>query len=79
MVVTLTNELEALVRERVASGSYRNEAEVIADALKLLQERDEAKLKHLLDAIDEGDRDLAEGRYFDVDSERDFEDFLASL
>ncbi|MFI4976556.1 MAG: type II toxin-antitoxin system ParD family antitoxin [Caulobacterales bacterium] len=73
MVVTLTNELEALVREKVASGGDRDESEVVADALKLLEERDAAKLRALLEAIDEGDADLREGRSTVVRSQADLD------
>ena len=36
MVVSLTPELEDLVREKIESGRYTNETDVVADALKLL-------------------------------------------
>jgi putative addiction module CopG family antidote len=40
MNVSLTPELEQLVREKVASGLYQTASEVIRDALRLLKERD---------------------------------------
>lgn len=40
MVVTLPPKLEALVQEKVDSGRYGDAAEVVADALRLLDERD---------------------------------------
>jgi antitoxin ParD1/3/4 len=45
MDVSLTPQLEALIRERVASGLYTNASEVVREALNLLAERD--RLEHL--------------------------------
>ena len=55
--VSLTPELEELVRQRVASGRYASSSEVIREALRLLAQRDqeyEDKLAALRAAIDEG-------------------------
>jgi putative addiction module CopG family antidote len=40
--VTLTNEMAAQVRAKVASGEYASESEVIRDGLRALQARDRA-------------------------------------
>jgi antitoxin ParD1/3/4 len=40
--VTLPREMARLVKEKVASGSYATESEVISDGLRALQERDAA-------------------------------------
>jgi putative addiction module CopG family antidote len=40
--VTLPNEMADLVREKVASGEYASESEVIRDGLRALQARDRA-------------------------------------
>lgn len=58
MQVSLTPELEALVRDKVASGLYATSDEVVREALRLLlaQERaNDLKLMHLRTAIAEGD------------------------
>lgn len=39
--VNLPPELEALVREKIASGHYQSESEVVCDALRLMEARDE--------------------------------------
>jgi len=54
MTVTLTPQLEALVRQKVAGGSYRTADEVIAEALTLLDERD--RRQRLLAALAEGEQ-----------------------
>jgi antitoxin ParD1/3/4 len=45
MNVSLTPQLEAMIRQRVESGRYNNASEVVREALRLLDER--AQLEHL--------------------------------
>jgi antitoxin ParD1/3/4 len=45
--VNLTPELEKLVREKVASGLYNNQSEVVREALRLLAEQDRLREAHL--------------------------------
>ena len=67
MKVSLTPELERFVQERIASGRYRSESEVLEAALSLLREREErerereAKLAALRADIDEGIASLDRG------------------
>jgi antitoxin ParD1/3/4 len=42
MNVYLTEELEKLVRDKVSSGRYNSASEVVREALRLLEKRDEA-------------------------------------
>jgi putative addiction module CopG family antidote len=58
MQVSLTPELEAIVRRELASGLYQNEGEVIREVLRLMAARDrtaDAKLQLLRDAIAAGE------------------------
>jgi|HubBroStandDraft_6_1064221.scaffolds.fasta_scaffold711214_2 antitoxin ParD1/3/4 len=64
MVVHLTPELEDLVREKVETGRYQSENDVVAQALRLLDERD--RRAALEAALDEGEADLREGRFVEV-------------
>lgn len=49
MNVSLTPQLEAMVRQQVASGRYNNASEVVRDALRLLEEHERAEhLRSLL-------------------------------
>lgn len=59
MSVTLTPHAEALIRPKIAAGSYRTADEVIGDALHALEERD--RLARLRAAIAVGDAQLARG------------------
>jgi antitoxin ParD1/3/4 len=63
--VSLTPELEALIQERVRSGRYTSASEVVREALRLLQDRDElrrmrmdelrAKVATGIDSLDRGE------------------------
>jgi len=48
MNVNLTPELEKLVREKVSSGLYNNQSEVVREALRLLAEQDRLREAHLV-------------------------------
>ena len=69
MNITLTAELEALIRAKVASGAYDSPAQVLEEALALLEERDnlrvirrERLLRELADGVFQADnRHLVEG------------------
>jgi antitoxin ParD1/3/4 len=45
MNVSLTPQIEAMIRQRVESGRYHNASEVVQEALRLLEEHE--KLEHL--------------------------------
>jgi antitoxin ParD1/3/4 len=63
--VSLTPELEELIQERVRSGRYTSASEVVREALRLLQDRDElrrlrmdelrAKIAAGIDSLDRGE------------------------
>ncbi len=75
MQVSLTPELEAIVRRKLATGLYENEGEVIREALRLMAARDrtaDAKLELLRDAIAAGE---ASGPVVDFD----FDDLASRL
>ena len=47
MNVSLTPELEELVRRKVASGRYNSASEVMREALRLMEQQDEARVVRL--------------------------------
>lgn len=59
MTVTLPPELDALVQEKVAAGPYSSAAEVIAEALRLLDERD--RQERLRASVVEADAEIDRG------------------
>src|SRR5690348_15677066 len=57
MNVNLTPHLEEWIQRKIESGGYNNASEVVREALRLMEERDqerEAKLAWLRQAIQEG-------------------------
>jgi antitoxin ParD1/3/4 len=82
MNVTIPKGLEELVRQKVEEGRYSTEDEVVADALRLMQARDEVTaIKHarLQDAIDRGYDDVAAGRVISFESDDQIDAFFADL
>jgi putative addiction module CopG family antidote len=64
MSTNLSPEIAHLVAQEVALGRYRNEEEVLAEAVQLLSQRNA-----LRDQIASGSRQLAAGEYTDYDSQ----------
>ena len=68
MNVSLSNELERFVHEKVASGFYTSASEVIRDSLRLLKERDlnahQNRLLALQTDIYKGLTDLREAKVY---------------
>ena len=48
MNVNLTPELERLIQEKVASGLYNNQSEVVREALRLLEQQDRLRELHMV-------------------------------
>jgi antitoxin ParD1/3/4 len=60
MNVSLTPELEGFVAEKVQSGRYTSASEVIREALRLLEERDQVRQKNLAEVRQKVNRGLAQ-------------------
>jgi antitoxin ParD1/3/4 len=71
MHISLTPELESIVKDKVASGLYNNASEVVREALRFMQTNEELvdrmKLNALRSKLAEGERDIAAGRYVDLE------------
>lgn len=68
MNISLTPELEQLVKDKVSSGRYHSVSEVMGEALRLLDERDrvrEQRLAELKAKIQEGIEELERGEGID--------------
>jgi putative addiction module CopG family antidote len=63
MLTNLSPEIAQLVAQEVASGRYRNEEEVLTEAVQLLSQRNA-----LREQIAAGSRQLTAGEYTDYDS-----------
>jgi antitoxin ParD1/3/4 len=71
MNVSLTPQLEELVKDKVASGRYNSASEVVREALRLLEQQEELqriKREALKRDIMVGMADLEAGRYKTYDS-----------
>ncbi len=70
MNVHLTPELEQLVQSRVKSGRYNSASEVVREALRLLEQRDEVftlRKDEIRRQIEEGLQSARRGEFVDGD------------
>jgi putative addiction module CopG family antidote len=79
MNVRLSPEHEAMVREKIASGDYRDEDDVIGEALAALSRIEEERRAALLAALEEGEADLREGRFVTINSDEELHALFAKL
>ncbi len=71
MNVHLTPELEQLVKEKVNSGRYNSASEVVREALRLMEQKDEVRavqLQQLRSRIDKGLAEAGRGEGVDGDT-----------
>jgi len=72
MNVSLTDELEAMIQEKVKSGLYNSASEVVREALRLLKDRDrlrEMRLDELRAEIAIGIEQADRGEIVEMDVE----------
>ncbi|MGI8639093.1 MAG: type II toxin-antitoxin system ParD family antitoxin [Pyrinomonadaceae bacterium] len=67
MQITLTPEIENIVKQKVASGNYASETDVIRESLRLLQQRDEEKFKSLREDLQAAYEQLQRGESMPFD------------
>jgi putative addiction module CopG family antidote len=82
MSVTIPKSLEGLVRQKVEEGRYSTEAEVVADALRLMEARDKAaqiRRARLQDMIARGCEDVDAGKVIRLESDDQIDAFFADL
>jgi len=76
MNVSLTPELEQLVQSKVQTGRYNSASEVVREALRLMEERDQVKAE-VRKKITEGMEELRQGK--GIDGEAFFAQMEAEL
>jgi len=79
--VVLTDHLEQVVNDLVASGRYQNASEVLREGLRLLEQREaeeSAKIEALRKATSIGLMSLEQGHFTEVRGE-DLGQFIANL
>jgi antitoxin ParD1/3/4 len=71
MNITLSPELETMIREKVAAGEYHDASEVVSEALQIMADRERRKRgKAMLDAaIEEGYASLDRGEGVELTDE----------
>jgi putative addiction module CopG family antidote len=82
MDITIPKSLEALVRRKVDEGHYSTLDEVVADALRLMQARDDvAKIRRarLRDAIERGYEDAAASRVMQLETDEQIDALFSDL
>jgi antitoxin ParD1/3/4 len=67
--ITVPPEMAAFIRQKVDSGLYGSNSEIIREALRSMMERDR-RLKQIDSAIARGITDAEEGRVQDIDEVR---------
>ncbi|MGA9997757.1 MAG: type II toxin-antitoxin system ParD family antitoxin [Pyrinomonadaceae bacterium] len=72
MTITLNDELEDLINEKIKSGAYKSADEVIAASLRLLKAKEEG-MEALRREIMLGVEDIQQGRYKDYSSDAELE------
>ena len=68
MNVSLTPQLEQMVREKVQSGRYNNASEVVREGLRLIEERDQ-RLERLRSEMQRGIDQIARGESVLIDKD----------
>lgn len=82
MDIAIPKSLESLVRRKVEEGHYSTEDEVVADALRLMQVRDDVvamQRARLLEAIDRGYDDVSAHRLVRLETDDEIDALFAAL
>jgi len=83
MHVSLTPELEAIVKNKVESGFYNNASEVVREALRFMEMNNDfvaqIKLDRLRSHLAEGERQIETGHGVILKSQQDTREFFAGL
>jgi len=78
MTITLSDEVERLINERVRSGAYASVHEVILTSLQLLKAYEE-RLAELKRDIQAGIDAIQQGRFITCSTDADLDDFAAEV
>lgn len=83
MHVSLTPELEAIVKHKVESGLYNNASEVVREALRFMEMNNDLviqmKMDRLRSHLAEGERQIDDGKGIVLKSKDDTRKFFSSL
>lgn len=81
MIAVLPTELEAFVQSEIAMGHFSNRDEVIAAAVKQMQQHqaEQPELKRVQEALAEADADFAAGRVRRFENESELRAFAEEI
>jgi antitoxin ParD1/3/4 len=83
MHISLTPELEKIVKQKVESGLYNNASEVVREALRFMEQSEDLvhqmKLEHLRAHLAQGEAQIARGEGLTLRTEADVKRFLAGM
>ncbi len=74
MTITVTDELEELINEKVKSGAYKSADEVVMESLRLLKAKEEG-MEALRREIMRGVEDIRQGRFTTFITDAELESF----
>lgn len=74
MTITLTDELEELINEKVKSGEYKSADEVVMASLRLLKAQEKG-MEALRQEIMRGVGDIQQGRFIAYETDAELEAF----
>ena len=74
MTITVTDELEELINEKVKSGAYKSADEVVMESLRLLKAKEEG-MEALRREIMRGVEDIEQGRFTAYTTDAEIEAF----
>lgn len=78
MTITLTDELEELINEKVRSGEYKSADEVVAESLRLLKAKEEG-MEALRREVMRGVEDIEQNRFTTLMTDTELEAFSEEL
>jgi antitoxin ParD1/3/4 len=82
MNIALPSDLELYVENKVKTGEYNCESEVIHEALRLLVERDWVRgkrLEELRSEIEKGRAEIKAGNFIEISSPKESREFAESI
>ena len=82
MNITLTPELEALIKKKIESGDYNSPSEVVRDALKLLKEQDQLKelrREEIRREVMKGVEQMKTGEYTTISNKEEAEQMIEKI
>lgn len=83
MHISLTPELENIVKRKVESGLYNNASEVVREALRFMELNEDMvnqmKLDRLRAILAEGEAQIARGEYTTLSDDAAIDGFFANL